>query len=82
MDEKDKIIAEQQRRIEQLEGLLKLALERISELERRLGLNSTNSGKPPSTDGLRKPPVKNGGEKVGKTPVVGPALRGCQGKER
>jgi transposase len=30
--------------------------ERIAELERRLGLNSGNSGKPPSSDGLNKPP--------------------------
>jgi transposase len=29
---------------------------RLSELERRLGLNSSNSGKPPSSDGLKKPP--------------------------
>jgi transposase len=29
--------------------------ERMAELERRLGLNSTNSGKPPSSDGLKKP---------------------------
>jgi transposase len=29
--------------------------ERIGELERRLGLNSANSGKPPSSDGLKKP---------------------------
>ncbi|MGO9234778.1 MAG: DUF6444 domain-containing protein [Methylocella sp.] len=28
---------------------------RMAELERRLGLNSTNSGKPPSSDGLKKP---------------------------
>ena len=27
----------------------------MAELERRLGLNSTNSGKPPSSDGLKKP---------------------------
>ena len=29
---------------------------RLVELERRLGLNSSNSGKPPSSDGLKKPP--------------------------
>ena len=29
---------------------------RLAELERRLGLNSGNSGKPPSSDGLKKPP--------------------------
>jgi transposase len=28
---------------------------RLLELERRLGLNSSNSGKPPSSDGLKKP---------------------------
>ena len=28
---------------------------RIAELERRLGLNSSNSDKPPSTDGMKKP---------------------------
>jgi len=28
---------------------------RVAELERRLGLNSRNSGKPPSGDGLNKP---------------------------
>ncbi|HEV2042326.1 MAG TPA: IS66 family transposase [Casimicrobiaceae bacterium] len=36
--------------------VLLLAQEaRIAELERRLGLNSSNSGKPPSSDGLKKP---------------------------
>jgi len=31
-------------------------LARVAELERGLGLNSSNSGKPPSSDGLKKPP--------------------------
>ncbi len=30
--------------------------ERTAELARRVGLNSCNSGKPPSSDGLKKPP--------------------------
>jgi transposase len=42
---------------------------RISELERRLGLNSSNSGKPPSSDGLRKPArVSSLRERSGKKP--------------
>jgi transposase len=31
---------------------------RIAELERQLGLNSSNSGKPPSSDGLKKKPPR------------------------
>jgi transposase len=31
-------------------------LQRLADLERRLGRNSSNSGKPPSGDGLKKPP--------------------------
>lgn len=49
MDEKDKRIAE-------LEALQLKTFVRISELERQLALNSRNSGKPPSNDGLRTPP--------------------------
>jgi len=47
MDQKDK-------RIHELEQLVKELLARIEELERRLALNSNNSSKPPSSDGLRK----------------------------
>ena len=47
--------------------LIVTLLERIEELERRLGLNSTNSGKPPASDGLKKPGrVTNLREKTGR----------------
>jgi transposase len=45
---------------------------RVAELERRLGLNSRNSSKPPSSDGLAKPPPKSlrkgSGRRPGKQP--------------
>src|SRR6202011_1425586 len=37
-----------------LKELIEGLQSRIAELERRLGLNSSNSGKPPSSDGLNK----------------------------
>ena len=48
-------------------GELATANARVAELERRLGLNSSNSGKPPSSDGLKKPPrTKSLRERSGK----------------
>lgn len=41
---------------DELIALLLAQEARIAELERRLGLNSSNSGKPPSSDGLKQPP--------------------------
>lgn len=49
------IIAAQQAQIEMLKELVASLTSRVAELERRLGLNSTNSGKPPSSNGLKKP---------------------------
>jgi transposase len=45
---------EQANRIKALEKENQALREKIAELERRLGLNSKNSSKPPSTDGLKK----------------------------
>lgn len=45
---------------------------RVAELERRLGMDSSNSSKPPSSDGLRKPArsIRRGesGRRPGKQP--------------
>ena len=57
---------------------------RIAELERRLGLNSSNSGKPPSSDGLKKPGrVKSlregsGKQRGGQKGHTGETLRHCR----
>ncbi len=47
-----------------------LLLARVAELERQVVLNSSNSGKPPSSDGLAKPPFRGGSlrERSGKKP--------------
>jgi transposase len=58
-------------------------MARVAELERRLGLNSRNSSKPPSSDGLAKPPPKSlrstSGRRPGKQPgAPGSTLRQVQ----
>jgi len=56
------------RRIEELEAFLMRALLRVEELERRLGKDSHNSSKPPSSDGLGRKlgkPRKNSGKPSG-----------------
>ena len=54
---------------EELIALLLAQSERIAELERRLGLNSGNSSKPPSSDGPRKSPrVSSLRERSGRKP--------------
>jgi transposase len=41
-----------------LSALVAALQARVAELERQLGLNSGNSGKPPSSDGLKKKPAR------------------------
>jgi transposase len=58
------LVVTQQRQIEVLTA-------RVAELERRLGLNSRNSSKPPSSDGLAKPAPRSSrrsGGRPGKQP--------------
>ncbi len=53
------------------------ALEpQVKELQARLGLNSRNSSKPPSSDGPAKPVVKSLREKTGRPPGGQPGHRG------
>jgi transposase len=64
--EQEQVLDAKDKRILELEALIAKLLARIEELERRLGLNSTNSSKPPGTDGLKKPAPQSLREKSGK----------------
>ena len=62
MDAKDRRIAELEKRVAELEALLKAALEEIARLNGLLSKNSSNSSKPPSSD-IVKPPKGKGKRK-------------------
>ena len=49
------LVTEQKDRLQEENAAL---AQRISKLERSKGLNSGNSSKPPSSDGLKKPPCQ------------------------
>lgn len=51
----EEVIARLQAENAALRETVAALMARVAELERRLGLNSANSGKPPSSDGLKKP---------------------------
>lgn len=59
-----RLIQTYEKRIESLEGQLQMITNRISTLEFQSKKNSTNSHKPPSSDGLRKPKTKSLREKA------------------
>ena len=56
MDKRDQLIEELLKKIAELERTIELQAARIEALEKRLQKNSRNSSKPPSSDGLSKPP--------------------------
>lgn len=49
---------------------------RVEELERQVGLNSRNSSKPPSSDGLAKPPTRSQRRALGRRPGKQPGAPG------
>ena len=64
-----RVIEEQAQRIGQLEAL-------VVELQRRLGQNSRNSSKPPSSDGPAKP-ARRSGPGTGRSPGKQPGAPGA-----
>ena len=75
---KDEIIVELRQENASFKALLAVAMSRIAELEAQLKLNSTNSSKPPSSDGLKKKPAfprKKGGIRGGKPGHKGNTLK-------
>lgn len=54
----ESLIAALQEQIAGQQTLIAALQARVAELERQLGLNSGNSGKPPSSDGLKKKPAR------------------------
>ena len=52
-------VAELEKLVEQQAKMIAAQSVRIAELEKRLNKNSSNSSKPPSSDGLSKPPRTN-----------------------
>ena len=64
------LVAALQAQNAELRAVIAAQNARIAELERQLGLNSGNSGKPPSSDGLKKKPARVNSlrERSGKKP--------------
>lgn len=62
-----KSVAALELRVLELESIIKEQASVINELKRQLGLNSTNSSKPPSSDGLKKPRTVSSRGKSGLT---------------
>ncbi len=55
---KDEIIARQGKQIAELRDSLAIAMREIAELKARLSQNSSNSSRPPSSEGLMKKPAR------------------------
>jgi len=60
------IIQRQEETIQRLEETVRQLEARIAELERQLTMNSQHSGRPPSTDGFKRPQTKR--KKTGNRP--------------
>ena len=65
---RDAEIAALRARVAEAEGLVADLRELVAELAARVGQNSSNSSKPPSSDGLGRPAPKSLRQKTGRKP--------------
>jgi len=75
--QKDELIAVLWNQVQSLSAQLTATQQSIKELQARLSLNSKNSSKPPSTDGMTKPAPKSLRGKSGKTSGGQPGHKGA-----
>jgi transposase len=71
------LVRVQQAQIEAQARQIEVLQARVVELERRLGLNSRNSSKPPASDGLAKPPPRSLRGRSGRGPGKQPGAPGA-----
>ena len=69
-------LAETRKLLEEKDAVIAAQSARIKELEERLGKNSQNSSKPPSSDGYRKPRPVSNREKTGRKAGAQPGHQG------
>jgi len=69
-------LAERDAALAQRDALIEVLVARVAELEARVGMNSRNSSKPPSSDGLGKPAPTSSRRSSGRRPGKQPGGRG------